>query len=316
MKKNDRKTSNRSGLALVLVLLTAACSALPAAPVSSTPPPQAAPLIGAGGIAPCGVDADDQTAAQIRAFLDALPEGAEAAVFAAGDTAYETGTDAEFQQCYHPSWGQFLPITRPAIGNHEYKSGGAGYFNYFGPAAGEAGKGYYSYDLGAWHIAVLNTNCAWVACGPTSEQVLWLQEDLALAAQLSRANGETRCQAAYMHHPRWSSGLAGSTYWIDAIWQSLSAAGVEVVLAGHDHDYERFTPLDAAGQPVEAGLRQFVVGTGGGYLRPFGSAQPNSEFRLDNVHGVLALALHPDHYEWQFISASGEVLDSGSAPCQ
>ena len=295
----------------------ATASAEPAAPAAEPAAAPVAPgaatavLIGAGDIVDCG---HPQDAAATAALLDRLlaeADGTPAAVAALGDAAYDNGTPAEFARCYDPAWGRHKARTRPAPGNHEYGTrGAAGYFGYFGPAAGEPGKGYYSYDLGAWHVVVLNSNCRQVGgCGPGSPQEQWLRADLAAHP--------AACTAAYMHHPRFSSGQHGSERELQALWQALYDAGADVVLAGHDHTYERFAPLDAQGRLDPArGIRQFVAGTGGRSHYRFAAAQPNSEVRHSGTYGVLKLTLHPTSYAWQFVPVPGGTFtDSGSAPC-
>ena len=223
-----------------------------------------------------------------------------------------TGSPEEFARCYEPTWGRHKARTRPAVGNHEYGTpGAAGYFGYFGAAAGEAGKGWYSYDLGAWHVVALNTNCSQVGgCQAGSEQERWLRADLA-------ANG-ARCTVAYMHHPRFSSGnVHGGSSAVDPLWRALEADGAELVLAGHDHHYERFAPQTASGAlDVERGVRQFVVGTGGRPLYAFGPPEPNSEVRDNTTWGVLHLRLRDDRYDWRFVGRPGSSFaDSGTSSC-
>jgi hypothetical protein len=198
------------------------------------------------------------------------------------------------------------------VGNHEYGTPGAtAYFDYFGPAAGERGKGYYSYDLGTWHLVVLNSNCRPVGgCGPGSPQERWLRADL--------AKHHARCTLAYWHHPRFSSGWHGSDPSYQAFWQALSEHDADVVLVGHDHDYERFAPQTASGAvDSRRGIREFVVGTGGGSYREFPSrAAANSEIRNDKTFGVLRLVLGPSEYSWRFIPEAGKTFtDSGTASC-
>jgi hypothetical protein len=199
----------------------------------------------------------------------------------------------------------------PSAGNHEYYTAGAtSYFGYFGAAAGDPAKGYYSYDLGNWHIMVLNSNCAAVGgCEAGSPQERWLREDL--GAHLNT------CTAAYMHHPRFSSGGNGNIFAMGPFWKALYDEGADVVLAGHRHNYERFAPQDPNGQADPAhGIRQFVVGTGGRSLNSFTTVQPNSEVRIANAYGVIKLTLHPEGYDWQFVTApGGTVADSGSGQC-
>lgn len=198
------------------------------------------------------------------------------------------------------------------ISHHDYHTRGAfGYFDYFGDAAGDPSKGYYSYDLGLWHIIALNSNCSKVGgCGPGSPQEQWLRADLT-------AHPAT-CTLAYWHHPRFSSGHHGSEVVFEAFWQALYEHDADVVLAGHDHVYERFAPQKPNSEPDPVrGLRQFVVGTGGDRLRKFaGPAIANSEVRNDNTFGVLKLTLYPASYGWQFIPVAGRnFTDSGTARC-
>lgn len=259
-------------------------------------------LVGAGDIALCGSSADEATAN----ILDAIP----GTVFTLGDNAYPDGTDSDFARCYEPSWGRHRARTRPAPGNHEYHTAGAApYFSYFGAAAGEPGKGYYSYDLGGWHIIVLNSQCSEVGgCGPGSPQYEWLKNDL--------ATHQSPCTLAYWHHPLFSSGPHGNNPEVRPFWELLYAAGAEIVLNGHDHDYERFAPQDPSGNPAPDGIVEFVVGTGGGNLYSFGTVKPNSLVRNNTDHGVLKLTLRPDGYDWEFISVSGRFSDSGTGACR
>jgi hypothetical protein len=229
-----------------------------------------------------------------------------------GDTAYPDGTPEQFEECYDPTWGRHLARTRPAVGGHEYHTPGAsGYFGYFGTAAGDPAKGYYSFDLGSWHVVVLNSECAQVGgCDRGSPQETWLRADLA-------AN-TARCTLAVHHSPRFSSGsIHGSNASMTAFWDALYEAGAEVVLSGDDHLYERFAPQTPSGAPdLASGVRQFVVGTGGFYLYGFGEIQPNSEARNDTSYGVLRLTLHADRYEWSFLAVAGQTFsDSGSTSC-
>ncbi|MCL5997548.1 MAG: metallophosphoesterase [Chloroflexi bacterium] len=260
-------------------------------------------LVGAGDIAGCASAGDEATAA----LLDTIT----GTVFTLGDNAYPSGTAQQFADCYGSSWGRHKARTRPATGNHDYvTAGAAAYFDYFGVAAGEPGKGYYSYNLGAWHIVVLNSNCWAVGgCETNSAQYRWLVADLA-------ANPVT-CTLAYWHHPRFSSGPHGNSTAVLPFWQALYAAGADVVLNGHDHDYERFAPQtpDALADPV-LGMRQFVVGSGGYSHYATGQPVANSEVRNSNTYGVLKLTLHPASYDWLFVPEAGKTFsDSGSAVC-
>jgi len=262
-------------------------------------------LVGAGDIADCG---QLSGAAKTAVLLDQIP----GTVFALGDTAYERGAPLEFADCYGPTWGRHKARTRPAVGNHEYKTPHArGYFDYFGEAAGDRTKGYYSYDLGAWHVVVVNSNCGEIGgCKAGSAQEQWLREDLAAHPAL--------CTVAMWHHPRYSSGGEhGDDRSMQDIWKDLWEAGAELVLSGHDHTYERFAPQDADGKvDPERGIRQFVAGTGGREEYKWGRIDANSEVRNNQTLGVLKLTLHPDSYDWEFIPVEGAAFrDSGSAKC-
>ncbi len=242
-------------------------------------------------------------------------------VLSLGDDQYPAGALADYQTYYQATWGRFKAKTNPVVGNHEYlaDSSAAGYFTYFGSAASplEAGctancKGYYSFDIGQWHLVVLNTNhndCAYVSCGPTSEQLNWLRNDL--------ANTTKRCVAAAFHHPRWSSGIKhGNNPAMGPIWSALYGANVDVVLNGHEHQYERFAKQNPSGQADPQGMRQFVVGTGGNGLYGFGPAVANSEVRNNTSKGVLKLTLRSAGYDWEFKPAAGFAFtDAGSDAC-
>lgn len=260
-------------------------------------------MVGAGDIAKCSGRGDEATAK----LLDRLP----GTVFTLGDNVYESGTAAEFKNCYRPSWGRHKGRTRPVPGNHEYLTARAGgYFGYFGSAAGRQSRGYYSYDRGAWHVIALNSMCEKVGgCGRRSPMVRWLKRDLA-------AN-RGRCALAYFHHPLFSSGEHGNQTKMRPSWAALYAANADVVLSGHDHDYERFAPQRPDGTAdARRGIRQFVVGTGGATLRPFANVKRNSVVRNASAYGVLKLRLYPRSYGWRFVPAAGETFsDAGTARC-
>lgn len=263
-------------------------------------------LVGAGDIASC----DDLSGAEATAkLIDKIP----GTVIAVGDLAYPDGTDEQFAKCYGPTWGRFKDRTRPAPGNHEYHSDGAsGYVHYWGEAAGDPKKAYYSFDLGKWHIISLNSECKQVGgCGKESEQGKWLQQDL--------AKHPTACTLAYFHRPLFSSGLAhGKDPEVKPLWDILYQGGADVIISGHDHDYERFAPQDPEGKSdPQHGLREFVVGTGGkNSHRIIGPAQPNSELRQADTYGVLKLTLHADGYDWEFVPEAGKnFTDSGTGKC-
>ncbi|GAB1690215.1 metallophosphoesterase family protein [Krasilnikovia sp. M28-CT-15] len=260
-------------------------------------------LIGAGDIATCEGTADDRTAA----LLAAQP----GTVFTLGDNAYPDGTAADFQRCYGLSWGRLRGRTRPALGNHEYHVVGARpYFDYFGTAAGPRGRGYYSFNVGAWHVVVLNTNCGVVSCRSGSAQQRWLRTDLA-------ASG-ARCTVAVAHHPLFTSVARHSpATGTRPLVRTLHAAGVEVLLTGHNHTYERFAPQDADGRADPGrGIRAFVVGTGGAPLHTFGRRAAHSQVRNDRTYGVLKLTLSSGAYRWQFLPLPGSrFTDAGSGVC-
>ena len=255
-------------------------------------------LVGAGDIAACYSPGDEYTA-ELLDYIDGT-------VFTTGDNTYPIGSDVDFWSCYHPSWGRHKARTRPAPGNHDYAIPGApGYFNYFGAAAGPAGQGYYSYDLGQWHIVVINSMLAQTNPGP---QEAWLDADLS-------ANPRP-CTLAYWHHPRFSSGLHGNQTQMQPVWEILYRHNADVVVSGHDHSYERFAPQTPTGEadPVR-GIRQFVVGTGGAFLYSFNNPQPNSEKRYNKWFGVIKLTLLPGDYRWDFVTFPGVSLDSGNGKC-
>ena len=256
-------------------------------------------LLGAGDIADCSSSGDEETAAMLGRM--------EGTVFTVGDNAYEEGSRRDFLDCYESSWGRLKERTRPSLGNHEYYTGNAqAYFDYFGAKAGASSDGYYSYDHGAWHVVVLNSNFQYVN---DERQEAWLVQDLRGHSQ--------RCTLAYFHHPRFSSGEHGDQLQMWPIWDILYDHGVDVVISGHDHDYERFAPQTPAGEPdAVRGIRQFIVGTGGDELRGFPSTSANSEFRYNKTFGVIRLVLRAESYGWEFLAApAGRVMDAGEGQC-
>ncbi len=255
-------------------------------------------LVGAGDIGFCGLGGARATAI----LLDQIP----GAVFTAGDNAYPDGTPSDFARCYAPYWGRHFERTRPTPGNHEYRGGQApGYFGYFGERAGPPGLGYYSYELGAWHIVALNSN---IDAAPGSAQERWLRGDLAAHPAL--------CTLAYWHHALFSSSVDGSPV-AASLWRALEEAGAEIVITGHHHAYERFAPQTAAGVLDTAyGIREFVVGTGGGGLDWFARRPAaNSESRYNANYGLLKLELYRESYRWVFVSVNGHVRDEGRGRC-
>jgi hypothetical protein len=250
-----------------------------------------------------------------RYTSDLLVAGSYDAVLALGDTQYESGALSAFLASYDPTWGRVGEITHPVVGNHEYGTPeAAGYFDYFnglgaedGPA-GPRGLGYYSFDLGKWHLIALNTNCQIVGCARGSTQGSWLRDDL-------EQNGG-RCVLAYSHHPRFTSRGQSGERAVKPLWRALEAAGAELLLSGHDHNYERFRPLTAGGEPSRDGIRQFVVGTGGKSLLPFRKVEPGSRVRIDDEFGILELRLKRAGYAWEFLGEpTGRVLDAGQGRC-
>ena len=283
---------------------TSSTPTVPPAPTPTTPASTPAVLVGAGDIASCAYTQDSSTGAIVAAT--------PGTVFTLGDNAYDNGTAAEFASCYDPAWGAVKDRTRPVVGNHEYQasSTAASSVAYFGAAAGEAGKGWYSYDIGTdWHVVVLNSNCTIVGCGAGSVQEQWLRADLLASTR--------PCTVAMWHHPRFSSGEHGSDTSTAAFWAALYADGAELVLNGHDHDYERFAPQNpAAAADPSYGMRELVVGTGGQGLRPFRSTPAaNSEVRSIAAYGVLKLSLNSGGYDWSFLPVGGAPGDSGSGTC-
>jgi hypothetical protein len=230
-----------------------------------------------------------------------------------GDNAFPDGSDSVYAACYSPSWGRHKDRTFAVLGNHDYQRGNAnGSFTYFGDRAGPAGRGYYSYDLGAWHIIVLNDNMPYVAFDPASPQGQWLAADLA-------NNTTKRCTIAMWHVPLFLSSFTKG-YTVNPerkpLWDALYAAGVDIVLNGQQHHYERLAPMTPAGDLDEArGIREFNVGTGGESLSNPPEIHPHSEVR-GAVFGVLKLTLKSDSYDWQFVPVAGASFsDSGSGSC-
>ena len=280
--------------------------------VGSTKPEigeQVAILVGAGDIAGCQ---NPQGALETAKLIEKIP----GTVFALGDLAYDAVTLGQFQNCYGRSWGKFKARTRPALGNHEYRErSAAAYYQYWAGQAGPSGKGYYSYELGIWHVVVLNTNCEAVGlggCASGSPQDTWLRQDL--------ADHRGSCIVAYGHHALFSSGIFRSHAVhpeLKRLWEDLYAAHADLVLAGHEHSYERFAPQDPEGRAdPQHGIREIVVGTGGRSHDPLGLAVANSEKQNYDTYGVLKLTLSPQSYTWEFVPEEGRTFrDSGSGVC-
>ena len=265
-------------------------------------------LVGAGDISTCDNTGDGATARLVRNVINS---NRGVTVFTAGDNAYGAGTRKQFARCYDPTWGSYKARTKPAPGNHEYYTPGAsGYYRYFGSAAGPRGKGYYSYNRSGWHIISLNSSCEKIGgCGSSSPQARWLKADL--------TSNQRSCTLAYFHEPLFSSGEHGNSHKVKALWEALYARRADVVISGHDHDYERFAPQTPGGKPAYGrGVREFVMGTGGKELRRFKKVQVNSQVRNSRTFGVLKLVLSSESYGWKFVPVKGkEFTDSGSARC-
>jgi 3',5'-cyclic AMP phosphodiesterase CpdA len=305
-----RRGIGTSALALTLGTLTGVAGlpglvGLPGLPVEQRAAAVASHvLVGAGDIATCG-GADDEATAR-------LIDGVDGRVFTLGDNVYLDGSPTQFADCYDPTWGRHKARTRPVTGNHDYRTPGAsGYFGYFGAAAGAAPKGWYSYDTGGWHVIVLNSNAGFI----NAEQLAWLESDLA-------ANPEV-CSVAMWHHPRYTSGAHALDATIPAtqpLLNAVYAGGVDIVLNGHDHWYERFAPMDPTGAAESSGIRSFTVGTGGVTLMrpaPDVPIHPRSVVRDVTSHGVLRLTLATGRYSWRFLSTPGGTnRDAGSGTCQ
>jgi len=306
-------------LALVATALMAACGAAPApSPRAAADSPRAAavsaasgPLLVAVGDLACSPETPRTAIACHHAATSGLALRLRpAAVALLGDTQYQVGALSAYRQSFAPTWGRLRPRLHPAAGNHDYLTpAAADYFSYFGRSAGPRGRGYYSYNLGAWHLIVLNSNCEFVACRVGSPQERWLRADLAAH--------RNRCVLAYWHHPRFTSGFHGNTFAVAPLWNALHRAGADVVLTGHDHDYERFAPQTPTGRRDPArGIREFVVGTGGVNHYRFVRLAPNSERRSSATFGVLALTLKPGGYSWRFVPEPGaSFTDAGSGTC-
>src|SRR4051794_35000133 len=260
-------------------------------------------LTAAGDISGCDSQGDSQTAALVTKITGAVAP--------LGDLAYETGSPAEFANCYDPTWGAFKARSHPAVGNHEYETpGAAGYYGYWGAAAGAPTQGWYSYDLGSWHVVVLNSNCGFVGgCQAGSPQETWLRADLAAHT--------AACTLAYWHHPAFSTGYVVGTTEVQPLFQALYDANADLVLVGHSHNYQRWLPLAPNGAPDSArGIREFVVGTGGESHPPVTPAVPTQQVANDDPFGVLRLTLRSKSYAWRFLPIAGKTFtDSGSQAC-
>ena len=321
-----RRRGGRLGLsALAATLLAVDCFP----PVEVTPPPADAPaellaiagaavLIGTGDIAVCGTPYDEATARIVDSVSRAdSAAGVEDAIFTTGDNWYPTGAKVNLDRCWRPSWGdttkRIMSRLRPTLGNHDMQSGFAeAYFELFGDRAGEKGKGFYSYDLGAWKVIALNseivTNPAY-SVETRREQEEWLKKEL--------AGNTKKCTVAYFHRPRFSSGGHAGEYRMTGLWDIMYEGNVDVVINGHEHHYERFEPQTPAGiRDTVRGIAQFIVGTGGAGLTGIRvPVQPNSAQRIQGHHGVLKLTLGAEEYQHAFIDTQGRIWDRAAGKC-
>ena len=261
-------------------------------------------LVGAGDIGRC----DDRSDTKTARLLGKIP----GTVFTLGDHAYPDGTRGQFRNCYDPTWGKYKKRTRPSVGNHDYHTAGAKpYFNYFRWRAGRP-RGYYSYDRGAWHIVVLNSNCKEIGeCNWKSAQGRWLRRDL--------AKNRVKCTLAYFHHPLYASGSGEDSPQVKPFWHILYNHHADVILSGHAHRYERFARIRPSGERSSArGIRQFIVGTGGARGEPqHGPDEPRVQAKKVGAPGVLKLELGSGFYHWRFVPVAGRhYTDSGRARCQ
>ena len=230
------------------------------------------------------------------------------AIIGLGDLQYETGALGDYLGSYDKSWGKLLGRTWPVAGNHEYRTPRSAGFNaYFdgSPGVDAAPDRPYVRDIGGWRVYLLDSNCEVIDCGDEAD---WLTDDL-------RRNPR-RCTMIAQHHSRWSTGEHGDNGTVDAIWQAATRNGVDVALAAHDHDYERFAPRGPDGRVTRSGTRSFVVGTGGKSFYPFGASSSATRFRQNTSFGVLHLKLTPRRYTWRYVATSGRVLDRGRQACR
>jgi calcineurin-like phosphoesterase family protein len=303
-----RLAATRRPIRLVLALAVMLAAWAPAAAAQD-------PVIAAAGDIACDPsDAVTPVTCHQQATSDLLVGAPLAAVLPLGDIQYDSATMPRILGAYDPTWGRVKAISRPILGNHEPNT--TDYFDYFNGAgvadgpAGPRGKGWYSFDVGTWHLVALNSNCGSVDCTAGSEQEQWLRADLAAHP--------TSCTLAYWHHARYSSGHDDNNEFMQPLWEALDDAGAEIVLSGHSHDYERVAPVDRNGTVNQAeGIRQFVVGTGGAFFTGgLSSRIPQSEVAQNDTFGVLFLTLHPTSYDWRFVPEAGKTFaDSGSAAC-
>jgi acid phosphatase type 7 len=305
-------------LAVLMIMAAAGLVGCQSGRSTSGPPSSGGPVIVAAGDIACGPTDHPQLTNDTSSEVSVCRQMATSnlvqrihptAVLELGDNQYPVGRYKSYERYYARSWGRFNSISHPVPGNHEYLSRDAsGYYSYFDAAAGDPSRGYYSYDLGKWHLIALNAQCEFIGgCAVGSAEEQWLAADL--------RQHPAACILAYWHQPRFSSGQHGDEPVYDAFWRDLVAAHADVVLNGHDHDYERFAPQDPSGNADPSGIREFVVGTGGKSHYQFKAIRPNSVVRNDTASGVLVMTLHSDGYSWRFESVDGSFQDSGNARC-
>jgi hypothetical protein len=277
----------------------------------------ASAMVGVGDIASCSQRLGVETAILVDSILRADSAAkVQAAVFTLGDNVYSSGTTEQFEKCFTPAWGdpkrRIMKSLHPTPGNHEYYTPNADpYYKYFGPAAGVVGKGYYSYDVAKWHIVVVNSELfvnSVFSDSARKEQLDWVTQDL--------KDHKALCTIAYWHHPRFSSGWHGNDARFNALWQILYNDGVDLVLNGHDHDYERFAPVNPAGiLDSTKGIAEIVAGTGGEDLRGFNTIVPNSVYRIEGRVGVLLLTLGDKEWRSAWVEVGGRVWDQAGGKC-
>lgn len=296
----------RKTLSVAAAVIIAVAGLAPGSPAQAEDPEYPL-LIGAGDIATCYSYGAEATAQLIEEYPTAE-------VFSTGDSNQGSGSLDEYEMCFDPTWGRFKERIHPVPGNHDYVTPrAAGYFDYFGPAAGERGKGYYAYEVGDWLVIALNSVCIEIqgGCGVGSPQETWLRRLLETSTK--------KCSAAYWHYPLFTSGSSyGPSYEMAPLYQALYDGGVEIVMSGHNHIYERFAPQTTRGvKDLDYGVRQFNVGTGGASHYGVGwKISANSEVRNTDTFGVLKLTLKPDSYDWEFLPEEGEIFtDQGSTDC-
>jgi hypothetical protein len=323
-KVRERRERNNCHASAHRILVATPSPPAPSVPATATTPTKpgapAGTLVAAVGDIACDA-AKAETALTCRHRHVAPLVAGASAFFALGDLQYEEGTAAQFAGSYDHSFGPYKSITRPVPGNHEYDDpagSAAGYFGYFGSRAGDPTKGYYSFDVGGWHIVALNSNCDFVSCAGGSPQETWLRADVAAHPN--------RCVAAMWHHPLESSftdpsaggAHTGNEPRVAPLWKALREAKADLILTGHSHNYERFAPMTETGAASTAGVRQIVVGTGGEEHHPILPAGVYSTSqKIESLDfGLLRLRLTPTAYSWAFVNEGGQTLDSGSATCR